>query len=209
MKRIRTYLIEQNPFDDNFLVMNFYQIEPEDSVLLSDVMSVLVGSNEQHAMYSLSEDVDPRAPKFRPGFSGFEDEYVSEDIKRLGIPVYNKFVGENLKFDISAEPENAVDIEVDEDGYVHFNTLFNLEEIEEFSLQDIKITVTAENEYGKLTDTFTISFYPAVSELKSYKVENGNKIQWKESRVKEVTGYQVFRSTDTNFENAEPISMCQ
>ncbi|MFD0050307.1 hypothetical protein ACFVHQ_13405 [Actinomycetes bacterium NPDC127524] len=54
---LKTYLNQNNPFNDGFLIIDFYKIE-SDTSLLSSTMRVLEVNGENHALYSFKECIN-------------------------------------------------------------------------------------------------------------------------------------------------------
>ena len=128
----------------------------------------------------------------------------SEWLTETGIPLDWYFEGENLQYAVSVERGDLIQAELVGDE-IHITPKFNLEDAGQYSLSPVHIKVKATNEYGDLQDEFKIEFYPEAIGLRTYRTEEGNMVRWQDSRVVDVTGYQVYRGTDENFEHAQLI----
>lgn len=144
-------------------------------------------------------------PKFVAGVTGIEDQRFSERLISTGIPLDWYFEGVNLQYSISVAQEDLIQAELVGDS-IQISPKFNDYDAGQYSLSPVDIKVKATNEYGSLQDEFQIEFYPEAIGLSTYRTEEGNMVVWQDSRVIDVTGYQVYRNTEENFEGAQLIS---
>ncbi|MEC2071361.1 S-layer homology domain-containing protein [Alkalihalophilus marmarensis] len=141
------------------------------------------------------EDVDFPTPA--PQLIGGEaNRTLSENTVSSGFLLNEFFIGENLTYEFNIiSGEELVEVTMDD-----WQLSFNLNESWGSSLGDgFILEVTAENQFGTVTETVSFSVKPEVLNREVFDDTDGTKIKWLDSKLPEVSGYNIYRSISNNY----------
>ncbi|MBU8905951.1 Ig-like domain-containing protein [Desertibacillus haloalkaliphilus] len=146
--------------------------------------------------------VNVGAPSFTYDFNGFEDLLVSENWVSKTIPLESYIEGEGITFSVTVSNADVIDASIDE----QLLSLVKDYDVQVKASEIITVDLTAENDQGKLVDSFEIRFFPQVLNLEALKDDRGTLIKWKDSTMNGVDGYVIFRGPNEEMDDAEVIS---